>query len=164
MSRVVVDLLILVMFCVLITLSIVFFLLCVLCVCVFFLCFFFFSSRSRHTRCALVTGVQTCARPISTTGVRIMPDELMRILSWAVLSTGIAGGGAAGTTEPAFTPVQPSDFSVPGSLSNSWADFDGDGDLDFAVSIKTGEGSEERRVGKSVSVRVEIGGGRTIKK
>ena len=68
-----------------------------------------------------------------------MPDKLMRILSWAVLSTGIADGGAAGTTGPAFTPVQPADFSVPGSLSNSWADFDRDGDLDLAVSIKTGE-------------------------
>src|SRR3546814_8838657 len=30
--------------------------------CVFYL--FFFSSRRRHTRCALVTGVQTCALPI----------------------------------------------------------------------------------------------------
>src|SRR3546814_8618975 len=29
------------------------------------LCVFFFSSRRRHTRCALVTGVQTCALPIS---------------------------------------------------------------------------------------------------
>src|SRR3546814_9065336 len=28
------------------------------------MCFFFFSSRRRHTRCALVTGVQTCALPI----------------------------------------------------------------------------------------------------
>src|SRR3546814_16057957 len=28
-------------------------------------CFFFFSSRRRHTRCALVTGVQTCALPIA---------------------------------------------------------------------------------------------------
>src|SRR3546814_6782535 len=27
-------------------------------------CSFFFSSRRRHTRCALVTGVQTCALPI----------------------------------------------------------------------------------------------------
>src|SRR3546814_21004507 len=27
---------------------------------------FFVSSRRRHTRCALVTGVQTCALPIST--------------------------------------------------------------------------------------------------
>src|SRR3546814_3889969 len=26
--------------------------------------YFFFSSRRRHTRCALVTGVQTCALPI----------------------------------------------------------------------------------------------------
>src|SRR3546814_1109276 len=27
---------------------------------------YFFSSRRRHTRCALVTGVQTCALPISS--------------------------------------------------------------------------------------------------
>src|SRR3546814_10614885 len=33
----------------------------VCCFCVFF----FFSSRRRHTSCALVTGVQTCALPIS---------------------------------------------------------------------------------------------------
>src|SRR3546814_857488 len=34
--------------------------------CVFgFFFVFFFSSRRRHTRCALVTGVQTCALPIS---------------------------------------------------------------------------------------------------
>src|SRR3546814_6950796 len=31
------------------------------CVCMYL---FFFSSRRRHTRCALVTGVQTCALPI----------------------------------------------------------------------------------------------------
>src|SRR3546814_4246511 len=29
-----------------------------------FFFFFFFSSRRRHTRCALVTGVRTCALPI----------------------------------------------------------------------------------------------------
>src|SRR3546814_6855382 len=33
-----------------------------LCVCLVFV--FFFSSRRRHTICALVTGVQTCALPI----------------------------------------------------------------------------------------------------
>src|SRR3546814_2142551 len=33
-------------------------------VCIIFLLLFFFSSRRRHTRCALVTGVQTCALPI----------------------------------------------------------------------------------------------------
>src|SRR3546814_2696003 len=34
---------------------------------------FFFSSRRRHTRCALVTGVQTCALPIS-----ILPGVIQR--------------------------------------------------------------------------------------
>src|SRR3546814_2217377 len=34
-------------------------------------CLFFFSSRRRHTRCALVTGVQTCALPISGQAVLI---------------------------------------------------------------------------------------------
>src|SRR3546814_19372371 len=32
--------------------------------CMYVVCVFFFSSRRRHTRCALVTGVQTCAPPI----------------------------------------------------------------------------------------------------
>src|SRR3546814_13772101 len=36
---------------------------CLLLLCSYLL-FFFFSSRRRHTRCALVTGVQTCALPI----------------------------------------------------------------------------------------------------
>src|SRR3546814_1032057 len=35
------------------------------------LCMFFFSSRRRHTRCALVTGVQTCALPIYAAAVTI---------------------------------------------------------------------------------------------
>src|SRR3546814_6867928 len=34
---------------------------------------FFFSSRRRHTRCALVTGVQTCALPI---WVKDTPPEM----------------------------------------------------------------------------------------
>src|SRR3546814_5175126 len=37
----------------------------------FFVYLSFFSSRRRHTRCALVTGVQTCALPISGCGVGI---------------------------------------------------------------------------------------------
>src|SRR3546814_15835094 len=38
---------------------------------------FFFSSRRRHTRCALVTGVQTCALPIfyrEGPGDTLLPD------------------------------------------------------------------------------------------
>src|SRR3546814_4616440 len=45
------------------------------------LCFFFFSSRRRHTRCALVTGVQTCALPISRLPGHPAPARLLeRIL------------------------------------------------------------------------------------
>src|SRR3546814_4061134 len=35
---------------------------------------FFFSSRRRHTRCALVTGVQTCALPIFPAIYLVRPD------------------------------------------------------------------------------------------
>src|SRR3546814_6841731 len=46
---------------------------------------FFCSSRRRHTRCALVTGVQTCALPISQlteeiTGIEIGEDDLAAVL------------------------------------------------------------------------------------
>src|SRR3546814_20326692 len=40
---------------------------------------FFFSSRRRHTRCALVTGVQTCALPICSDRTYVVP--LARISS-----------------------------------------------------------------------------------
>src|SRR3546814_4678677 len=36
---------------------------------------FFFSSRRRHTRCALVTGVQTCALPILSKQVTIVDKD-----------------------------------------------------------------------------------------
>jgi acyl-homoserine lactone acylase PvdQ len=38
-----------------------------------------------------------------------------------------------------FAPVQPELLAVPNSYSNAWGDYDNDGDLDFAVSIGTGE-------------------------
>src|SRR3546814_10598011 len=40
-----------------------------------FYVFFFFSSRRRHTRCALVTGVQTCALPICNPLSRCVLDQ-----------------------------------------------------------------------------------------
>src|SRR3546814_20471379 len=47
-------------------------------------CVFFLSSRRRHTRCALVTGVQTCALPIlfatSAAGMSYGEDWLERTL------------------------------------------------------------------------------------
>src|SRR3546814_4911641 len=48
--------------------------------------FFFFSSRRRHTRCALVTGVQTCALPI------YIRDTFSQAVEPAPAE---AGGGAA---------------------------------------------------------------------
>src|SRR3546814_4833610 len=46
--------------------------------------YFFFSSRRRHTRCALVTGVQTCALPISGMTIdRQCSSGLMAIASAA---------------------------------------------------------------------------------
>src|SRR3546814_7575118 len=55
--------------------------------------FFFFSSRRRHTRCALVTGVQTCALPILPLGMKLLlstiavVDDLIAIVIIAVFYT-----------------------------------------------------------------------------
>src|SRR3546814_18897449 len=77
---------------------------------------FFFSSRRRHTRCALVTGVQTCALPISAAWPSWMRRNLFRGgrqsiltiailamtavfagkgLSWLLFDATFAGGAAA---------------------------------------------------------------------
>src|SRR3546814_3957705 len=37
---------------------------------------FFFSSRRRHTRCALVTGVQTCALPIFDALTKLFENDI----------------------------------------------------------------------------------------
>src|SRR3546814_21189579 len=47
--------------------------------------FFFFSSRRRHTRCALVTGVQTCALPILI-GVAIVVGWVLVAIFAALLA------------------------------------------------------------------------------
>src|SRR3546814_4267343 len=58
--------------------------------------FFFFSSRRRHTRCALVTGVQTCALPISAN----------RIIKAYAAANGIEIKGED------YTPLGSTDFST----------------------------------------------------
>jgi hypothetical protein len=64
----------------------------------------------------------------------------------------------AAPAEPKFTSVQPADFAIAGSLSNSWADFDNDGDLDLAVSLKSGDIRLYRNDGgKFVNVGPEVG-------
>src|SRR3546814_4435739 len=50
---------------------------------------FFFSSRRRHTRCALVTGVQTCALPISFAAIhRAWLDHLVLLFRGQDLTDG----------------------------------------------------------------------------
>src|SRR3546814_7289457 len=62
---------------------------CLMCDVVF--CFFFFSSRRRHTRCALVTGVQTCALPILQSALK--PSVLLLCLF-------LAAGGSPSVAPP----------------------------------------------------------------
>src|SRR3546814_8354083 len=63
---------------------------------VIYAAFFFFSSRRRHTRCALVTGVQTCALPICL-AVEIARGlaDLEKLLDLRVRDVEITGGRAA---------------------------------------------------------------------
>src|SRR3546814_9184265 len=49
---------------------------------------FFFSSRRRHTRCALVTGVQTCALPISGLATVLQAQATIRGLDELLLELG----------------------------------------------------------------------------
>src|SRR3546814_7438977 len=54
---------------------------------------FFFSSRRRHTRCALVTGVQTCALPIWRT-----PSGLPRLPRPSPAGTGLLARRSSNAT------------------------------------------------------------------
>src|SRR3546814_9033355 len=51
---------------------------------VVYLFLFFFSSRRRHTRCALVTGVQTCALPILIFNTLIGNAD-MHLKNWSLI-------------------------------------------------------------------------------
>src|SRR3546814_20286072 len=55
---------------------------------------FFFSSRRRHTRCALVTGVQTCALPICLALARGLP--LIGVSSFEVAAAAASPDERAG--------------------------------------------------------------------
>src|SRR3546814_3955283 len=63
--------------------------------------FFFFSSRRRHTRCALVTGVQTCALPISISlslARVLVISENTRALSPSTLPSDLAASRRAASS------------------------------------------------------------------
>src|SRR3546814_16298877 len=87
--------------------------------------FFFCSSRRRHTRCALVTGVQTCALPICAFGPAPGAPTKPNV-SLSTLSTG------GTTSEPKITPMISATCCFHGVAPPSWPVLR----------------SEERRVGK----------------
>src|SRR3546814_9675171 len=58
---------------------------------------FFFSSRRRHTRCALVTGVQTCALPIfRERGIGIVVPDNPKISHRVLIPDGESGSAKPG--------------------------------------------------------------------
>src|SRR3546814_12710643 len=89
--------------------------------------FFFFSSIRRHTRCALVTGVQTCALPISRRTA----------------------------SKPASTRKRRRQPRLPTAATSRSCRL-------LSVAARTDRKSGV--VGKGVSVRVDLGGRRIIKK
>src|SRR3546814_11879688 len=129
---------------------------------------FFFSSRRRHTRCALVTGVQTCALPIySFPGLACdVPAHwytysFARNPAWDRLL-------AEGKELLAYFEGVARDHGVLplirfGDEVVRLVYVDGKWNLTTAAGYRDRR-SEERRVGQSVSVRVDLGGGRIIKK
>src|SRR3546814_7372942 len=60
----------------------------------------FFSSRRRHTRCALVTGVQTCALPVSAGGVLACGVVPAAVPGVALGAAGRVAGGAESVALP----------------------------------------------------------------
>src|SRR3546814_16851734 len=109
---------------------------------------FFFSSRRRHTRCALVTGVQTCALPISRFGGRavtlaaLFVRVRLHVVIGVLVAVALACLGGILDAEV--------DIEVGDELAHRLAI----GLLVFETVLETGEGpadlarSEERRVGK----------------
>src|SRR3546814_4209562 len=92
----------------------------------------FFSSRRRHTRCALVTGVQTCALPISSLKQAFNEPHIVAICQ-AIVERRLARG----ITGPLFIGVDTHALSEP-ALATALEVF-------AAHSV---ERSEARRVGK----------------
>src|SRR3546814_15266767 len=71
---------------------------------------FFFSSRRRHTRCALVTGVQTCALPIYRRPVAVDDESDAGLVVAA--QTGRAGRTQARLRAAHTAPARPDRKSV----------------------------------------------------
>src|SRR3546814_11148877 len=96
--------------------------------------FFFFSSRRRHTRCALVTGVQTCALPITgflevldaERSLYAAEDALIQsriaiTTNYIALNKALGGGwdGAIASSQPEIIDVNTGPHFVSSSLGSA---------------------------------------------
>src|SRR3546814_19394251 len=109
--------------------------------------FFFFSSRRRHTRCALVTGVQTCALPISILRIvgRALPADHQGLRAVRLHFVGVWVGGRGARKAVILDFPTAADGEVSGHIGI-------DPDLELPLErqgMKPGNRSEERRVGKA---------------
>src|SRR3546814_1398311 len=94
---------------------------------------FFFSSRRRHTRCALVTGVQTCALPIS--GANLGAGTITcNYDGFAKHRTDIGAGAFIGSNTALVAPVTVGDRAMVGAGSTVTRDVPAD-----AVAVTRGE-------------------------
>src|SRR3546814_7470157 len=74
--------------------------------------FFFFSSRRRHTRCALVTGVQTCALPICKGAGGRKPTE----------TEGASMAEAGATTRRSAASIDDAEVAKFAAMAQAWWD------------------------------------------
>src|SRR3546814_14258434 len=115
--------------------------------------------RRRHTRCALVTGVQTCALPIS-------PRLDGRTIDWARLEEQPSDGGDwtcstwndKRTVQQIFCAITRTNAASHAIIADN---------LHRSPLFTGAIGAADRKSvveGQSVSVRVDLGGSRIIKK
>src|SRR3546814_19186694 len=132
---------------------------------------FFFSSRRRHTRCALVTGVQTCALPILARSATIPVNTLLD--DPLLLSSPFSEGSLA-----SYTSEEALRVGIDRMAQDEWAQRSHDlyfaaedrgffAVERFAVPARTAAGATRRlsgASGKGVAVRVDPGRRRRCKK
>src|SRR3546814_9637247 len=104
---------------------------------------FFFSSRRRHTRCALVTGVQTCALPISA--MYYVKGTTPNSWDVHVQVDGNDVGGGAVTYSDSGSLLTPANGAL--TLSG-YTPTNGAAPMNLALDLSGSTRSEERRVGK----------------
>src|SRR3546814_1742398 len=125
---------------------------------------FFFSSRSRHTRCALVTGVQTCALPIYAL-LKTLEEPPARTL---FLLVSHSPGRLLPTIRSRCRTLrfQPVDRDVMTAWLHDLRPMLDHGEVRAIVAASGGvPGKADRKTvvtGKRVSVRVDLGGGGII--